>query len=565
MRALNRIFRGRDFGQTKPLVKIINDLWKNGEQGVWYDPSDLSTMFQDASGTLPCYMPGQGLVDPPVGLWLDRRLAASTANIASGAAWSALNSTVSSAVLPSTATSTASSGVFGFTIAGFFNASRINKWWAVDVQWSGNSGGGSVVAQCGNTYTTLGSSTTGTITFYVYPTTASAVAIYTASSAVGQQLTVGMVSIREHPGNHAYQATTTSRPTLSARYNLLTGTEFANGLTDVPFRGGLVSATALAGYAGAIAFGHDGATSSYAYKSDSGSYPQATVSVVVRMDDGSAPMFGTGSTVSNTDFALVVRGVAINPSTYLVTPLPNGCYRVSGSQVATAGSSAVGVVKYNSNSPRTFKVTAFDLRPANDGVGLPPYQRVVDASNYDTTGFPLYLKFDGVDDFLQTASVDFSGTDKVLVSAAMRKLSDAAAALALELSASYSANTGAFAILAPSSAAATTVAFGSKGTASIVATADNFAQAPISVVITGYSEIGNRVQKLRRDGIQKSSSSTDQGVGNYGNYPLYIGRRGGTSNPFGGRLYSLLIRGAATPDSLILKVERYLNQKAKVY
>jgi hypothetical protein len=36
-----------------------------GTQGVWYDPSDLSTVFQDAAGTIP------GVVDQPVGLILD--------------------------------------------------------------------------------------------------------------------------------------------------------------------------------------------------------------------------------------------------------------------------------------------------------------------------------------------------------------------------------------------------------------------------------------------------------------------------------------------------------------
>ena len=31
-----------------------SELFKNGEQGAWYDPSDLSTLFQDAAGTSSC-------------------------------------------------------------------------------------------------------------------------------------------------------------------------------------------------------------------------------------------------------------------------------------------------------------------------------------------------------------------------------------------------------------------------------------------------------------------------------------------------------------------------------
>jgi len=378
---------------------------------------------------------------------------------------------------------------------------------------------------------------------------------------------VGKILDKSGRGNHATQATTTSRPTLSARYNLLTGTEFANGLTDAPSRGGLVSATALAGYAGAIAFGHDGATLSYAYKSDSGSYPLATVSVVVRMDDGNAPMFGAGSTISNTDFALVVRGAAINPSTYLVTPLPNGCYRVSGSQVATAGSSSVGVVKYSSNSPRTFKVTAFDLRPANDGVGLPPYQRVVDANTYDTVGFPLYLKFDGVDDFLQTANVDFSGTNKIFATAALRKLSDSVAGTVVELSAVSNTSNGSFALLAPAGPNDTLAVY-MRGATALTTSVPSGIPSPASRVFTGVMDLSaavGRQSQSRVNGAPYAYASQDSGGGNFGNYPLYIGRRGGTGLPFNGRLYSLLIRGAATPDTTIATVERHLNQKARIY
>lgn len=46
---------------------IPSELFVNGEQGVWYDPSDLSTLFQDSAGTLP--VTG---VEQPVGLMLDK-------------------------------------------------------------------------------------------------------------------------------------------------------------------------------------------------------------------------------------------------------------------------------------------------------------------------------------------------------------------------------------------------------------------------------------------------------------------------------------------------------------
>ena len=42
-------------------------LFAAGEQGVWYDPSDLSTLFQDSAGTTPVTAVGQ-----PVGRMLDK-------------------------------------------------------------------------------------------------------------------------------------------------------------------------------------------------------------------------------------------------------------------------------------------------------------------------------------------------------------------------------------------------------------------------------------------------------------------------------------------------------------
>ena len=42
-------------------------LFTGGEQGAWYDPSDLTTLFQDAAGTIPVTADGD-----TVGLMLDK-------------------------------------------------------------------------------------------------------------------------------------------------------------------------------------------------------------------------------------------------------------------------------------------------------------------------------------------------------------------------------------------------------------------------------------------------------------------------------------------------------------
>ena len=51
------------YRQPTALAARIAALFRSGEQGVWYDPSDRATLFQDASGTTPVTA-----VEQPVGL-----------------------------------------------------------------------------------------------------------------------------------------------------------------------------------------------------------------------------------------------------------------------------------------------------------------------------------------------------------------------------------------------------------------------------------------------------------------------------------------------------------------
>lgn len=52
---------------TPTFDQQIQKLFANGEQGFFYDPNDLSTMYQDAAGTVPVTAAGQ-----LVGLMLDK-------------------------------------------------------------------------------------------------------------------------------------------------------------------------------------------------------------------------------------------------------------------------------------------------------------------------------------------------------------------------------------------------------------------------------------------------------------------------------------------------------------
>lgn len=194
------------------------------------------------------------------------------------------------------------------------------------------------------------------------------------------------------------------------------------------------------------------------------------------------------------------------------------------------------------------------------------YQRVGNAtvtpSDYDVSVGKLALVFDGVDDFLVTNSINFTSTDKMTVFAGVRKLSDIGNGTIAELSAAADSNNGSFFIRAPAGGVSN-YQWISRGTSTAAATLTGYV-APITNVLTLIGNISGDLSTIRVDGVRQGQSTSDQGTGNYGNYPIYIGRRGGTSLPFDGQIYSLIVRGAQTSDTQIAQTERWVAGKTGI-
>lgn len=182
---------------------------------------------------------------------------------------------------------------------------------------------------------------------------------------------------------------------------------------------------------------------------------------------------------------------------------------------------------------------------------------------YQSVGGLQYLLFDGIDDFLVTGSIDFTATDKVSVFAGVRKLSDAAAGAVVDFG-TLGATVGVFRMFSPVTAGFANYNFSSTGDGALVQLNTNIFPAPTTNILTGASNISGPRISLRVDAIERGMSTSSQGAGAYGNHPLYIGRRGGTSLPFTGHLYGLIIRGALTDDPTTIKVEQLLATKTGV-
>ena len=222
----------------------------------------------------------------------------------------------------------------------------------------------------------------------------------------------------------------------------------------------------------------------------------------------------------------------------------------AGTVPVTAVGQAVGLVKDKSGRGNHARQTTSAARP-------------ILRQNAITKAY--YLEFDGSDDFFATNSIDFTATDEVSLLCGLRKLSDASRASVIELSSLGGGSNGSFGLDAPrllDPIASYSVV--SRGTlVNVSRTGAQQYPAPNSAVISAKCSISTNTNKLVVNGSTFISSES-QGTGNYGNYPLYIGRRGGVSLPFNGHIYGLIGIGKLASDSETTAIEKELAKRTGV-
>ena len=549
-------------GSTPDLYhgKYVAGMFGSGEQGVWYDPSDFSTMFQDAAGTTPVTA-----VEQPVGLMLDKSkglvLGSELVNVPfGGSAGGAF------AIAATSVTRNGSTGVAMVNLSAATTAGRFAK---VSFTVSNQTGDGTIVRIGGGAYYTIVAN--GTYAVLIPTGTSSTALTFAPYFGSAGTINIDNISVRELHGNHAYQSTSASRPVLSARVNLLTYTEQFDNAAWTKTKAGVGVVPVVTANAGTAP---DGTLTADRVQFDCGgttiSDRSTLVTPVVSIASGVeyigsvwVKAYSSGDVGKQVrifgDSVLTASIVTLTSDWQRITTVGNAKNTIGNFGIETRGA-------YTTNVTADVLIWGADLRPTNSGINLPPYQRVGASTDYDTAGFPHYLKFDGIDDSLVTNSIDFTATDKMTVLAGVRKLSDAAQAVVVELSASAGGYTGTFLIDGPHAVPGPIYRFGTHGSSFFASAVSPAAYpAPTTNVITGLGNISGDSAILRINGAQVAADkATDQGTGNYGNYPLYIGRRNGASLPFKGHLYGLIVRGAQTDDLHLTNAEKFLAYKSGV-
>ena len=575
------------------LAKEVRAMFLGNEQGAWYDPSDMSTLFQDAAGTTPVTS-----VEQPVGLVLDKSKGLVLGPATTGTGW--INAAVQTWDAFSTAgeSFTATKSTAGSTDSAYTTntvAVTLGAWYEVSLFVSSTTLSLYSVALSATTNsrsTKVDFSGTGLKKGYVYANVANGNFSINFSTTVLGSITVDYISVRELPGNHAFQTTAASRPVLSARVNRLlkteSPTEWINAATLFTVVNSEVGAFELSALTES--------TSVNAYIGQNSNYPigtslatPATIVKSIEVKKGSARYlrFGAASDSSAIFFdlenAVAVRNGGNHP--VQITMLPDGWLRLefwdsrsswgasqlsyqmgwsplwSGASLGTTDQ--IGSTVWFRNV--SFVVESFNYtRPIR-------YQRVNTATDYDTAGFPMYLRFDGVDDGLRTNAINFTSTDKMTVFAGVRKLSDVPSQMIAEFGAGETAK-GSWFLASQYTTSYNYFANSVGESANGRATATLSGSAPTQDVLSLQTDLSGSILqdrlKFRKNGGAASSVGglPDSGSGgNHGNHALWIGRKSNGTLPFNGHLYQLIVRGAQSTPSQIQAGERWTNNRTGAY
>jgi hypothetical protein len=572
------------------LFSIRGTLFGNNEPGVWYDPSDLTTLFQDSAGTTPVTA-----VEQPVGLMLDKSQGlvlgpelVTNGDFSNGTTgWSFGGAVINTVSVIDGELEFTGAGDLGFWdghwVSQVVFEAEDTKRYRVEFEATWVSGAGNLQAGAGFNLARTIAPNSGK-TKYSFTTARGAAGggdlrqRVTFGAGTGTVWRIDNVTVKQILGNHAFQTTSTKRPVLSRRVNLLTKTEDFSDAAWTKVRTTIVANAEVA---------PDGTTT--------------MDKLVETTETGNHDLNSTVSTVSGTTYAASIYAKAAERSVFQIvglglisqgfsptfdlstgtvtnappgssiTPVGDGIYRcvVVATSSSTLGmsvrlfNSTVNGTSYTGDGTSGIYIWGASLVPA-DQASI-PYQRVNTATDYDAdpTKFPAYLKGDSVSGRAMVTNTITPGTDKVQVFAGVRKLADDTQRIVAETSVNRATNPGAFTLSAPFSTFPN-IDWRARGTTDPTSLALTSYPAPITTVVTATSDIAGSSRVLRVNGAS-NSSGLSQGTGDFLAYRLYILARNQSLAYFTGHLYQMVVRfGPNLPTATIEAAEKFVANKTGI-
>jgi len=189
---------------SKPSLKTqVARMLARTEKGIWYDPSDLTTLYQDAAGTTPVTAVGQ-----PVGLMLDQSKGlvlgpelVTNGDFSSGSNWTRIGTGGTVAISGGVASVTSVAG--SFEVIGYSQSIPVvsGKTYFVTAAYTKSSVSGFARVSFGPTVVFNGVATSGVISGYV-TASASTFTLQAFNPGNGSEaitVTFDNISVRELP------------------------------------------------------------------------------------------------------------------------------------------------------------------------------------------------------------------------------------------------------------------------------------------------------------------------------------------------------------------------------
>lgn len=361
---------------------------------------------------------------------------------------------------------------------------------------------------------------------------------------------VGRMLDKSGRGNHATQATAGARPVLSARVNLLTYSEQFDNVAWLKDAAGVISANSAVAPDGSMTADTLTVTGSNVLRQTivksaiDGVY---TGSIWIRKLSG-------GGAVT---LRFVANGSIIAPS--VLTPDLSSGNWVRAQFSGPSGAFTDLRFDVSTGTPGD----SFAIWGAQVQQGPGSYQRINAATDYDATGQPPYLRFDGANS-MATASIDFTRTDKVAVIAGVRVMASGTAVIA-ELTASADvASSG----LNLAVVGATFYSRSAAPTTGVVASSASQSFPTPALVLRSILDRAVGATNAVALAINSTPTGTPGASGtlggNFANAPLFVGRRNNASLPFNGNLYGLIFIGRAATGSELTAVEAFMASRTGV-
>lgn len=360
-------------------------------------------------------------------------------------------------------------------------------------------------------------------------------------------------------GNHATQSVTASRPVVSARYNLLTNTDPDLAVPTgwgVGFRTGAYSYTLVSGF-GNLPPTHKAtkqvqSTSGRSFLQQSFTLKPNTTYVFSAYFDLSQSSVTSGNEIVlfTTDFI----GLIGTPYKKLSDADSTG--RISLTVQTT--DDADGLFKIGlgcaADATGTLVFTAMSLYESK----LLPYQRVNTATDYDTVGFKKYLKFDGVDDFLNLPYLGLYANGSASIVAARDALSQANDSYVLSERSASNVNPKYFPSRQLANAGNMDAYIVNDAGTVVVDTVGSAYGGASNAVIRSVVDSGNNIKLFKNGALAANDNYTRSGTLTLTNTTIGASVSTTTSNYANMKLYGLAITKSVLSDSERRRVERLL-------